>query len=285
LNKLKSIVNFKWLDNDNNIFYGDKFEGGLLQCTESCDESWGKLASKWCAFYDDVKDLADDTNGFHDPLFYKALEDPAHSICILYAVLFYGSGVYLAFEILALISIVSWALGMFMYWRKVKCCLVCSMICSGCVWFGHYTAFIFFMVFTKTNFQGNCDEFEDDGENPKLCASDGPGVALVVAILIPLVAVTYCVVGCNLNNKYGHDGLKKNHLENHGNLDQIHVQGAFPVYPAAYPAAYPIGNSSGYQGNPTFPTYPANPSYPSYPVNPSYPGTSVYPPGEYKGQY
>ena len=229
-------VNLEWKDEDNNVFNGKKFEGSLFGCTESCDESWGKLAEKWCDFYSDVKDEADSN------YLYAAIEDSTQSVCALYFVLFIGSAVYGAFEILALVGLVCWTVGMFMYWAKVKCCLVFSMVCSGCVWFGHYVAFIFFMVITRTNYLEVCDEWEDDGKNPQLCASDGPGLGLFIAIIIPIIVVAYCIVGCRLRRKHGPDGLRhkidehQNHGQHHGNLDQTHNNPAvvYPPYPAKY---------------------------------------------------
>ena len=230
------MVNLKWDDEDNNVFNGKEFEGSLYMCTESCDESWGKLAGEWCDFYSDVKDDADSN------IYFAVLEDPAQSVCALYFVLFIGGAVYSAFEILALVGLVCWTIGMFMYWAKVKCCLVFSMVCSGCVWFGHYVAFIFFMIFTRTNYMGNCDEWEDDGMNPELCAGDGPALGLFIAIIVPFIVITYCIVGCRLKNKHGPDGLRQkadgqnHHNQPHGNLDQTHTNpaGVYPPYPAKY---------------------------------------------------
>ena len=257
------LVNPKWEDTDNNVFNGKEFEGNLFRCTESCDESWGKLAQEWCDYSTDVKDEADSN------YIYAALEDPVQSVCALYFVLFAGSAIYGAFEILALICLTCWIIGMFMYWAKVKCCLVFSMVCSGCVWFGHYVAFIAFMTFTRTNYMGICDEWEDDGVNPQLCASDGPGLALFIAIIIPIIVVAYCIVGCRLKHKHGPDGLRHKVGEQQHN-GQFHGQ--------------PNGNFNPPYNNPVvvYPPYPAPTQ--GQPLE-NIDQTSMNPPGVYPPLY
>lgn len=237
-----AVVNLAWSDEDNFIYEGDEFEGGLYACTESCDKDWGKLAEEWCDYWNDLDDI-DEPNYFEE-----AQRKNVQSICYLYFALYIGMSVYSSFEIISIICISVWACSMFLYCKKIKFCLVLSFCCSGCVWSLHYLGFIFYMIFTKSNFYGDCDEFDTE-TNPTLCATDGPGLALFIAIILPLIVVAYCIVGCNLKNHHGPEGLHKKE-EKHSHHDDHAKSGGHIDVTHNYPSV-PAGNNNYYSSGPT----------------------------------
>ena len=237
-----AVINLAWGDEDNNIYEGDEFEGGLFGCQESCDESWGKLAEEWCDYWDDLDDI-DNPNEFE-----KTQRDRVQSICYLYFALWMGMNVYSSLEIISMICVSIWACSMLLYYKKIKFCLGFSFCCSGCVWTLHYLALIFFMVFTKSNYYGDCEDFDEE-TNPHLCATDGPGLALFIAIILPFIVVTYCIVGCNLKNHHGPEGLHKKVEVGSDHNKHNKSEGGNVEVTHNYPSA-PAGNDNYYLSGP-----------------------------------
>lgn len=234
------IANPKWFDSDNNIYKGDSFSGKFFTCTESCDKSYAKLYVKWCDYYNDLEDKN----------FSEFYTNPYRSVCYLYYYLYLGSLLFALVEIAAIFSIIIWASGMICYINKINCIWL-SYICSGFTWFFHYLALIGYGFVTRVNFSGDCKEFPDDGFSPKLCAGDGPGLMVFLAVIIPIVCVFFCVVACKLQVKHGFGGF-----------DAIQVRDAIgnQVAPATIITS-PIGQVFYFQ--PGYGSYMGQPEFPS----------------------
>lgn len=259
------LYNFAWDDSSNNVFDGNNFEGDLYVCTEGCDTDYGKLAEEWCDYYDDLKDAADDLD-IDDSTF-----DPYRTVCVMYFVLYLGMNIYVILESFAMISICVWALGMCCYWRKVNC-LWLTYCCTGCMWALHYIALIGYMGITRSNFNGDCDSFPDDGVNPKLCAGSGPGLSLFILLIIPFISVFYCIVACKLQRSFGHGGLEK-HFNQGNTVHQIGLQQLPQPVILDQPQYYqqPYGSAPAVQAYnvPQYGGYPQTSAYPpAYPPPP-----------------
>lgn len=224
-----AVANLAWSDSDNNVYRGDDFAGGLYACTDSCDENWGKLAEEWCDYWNDLKDIDNRS------IFEELQKENVQSICYLYFALYVGMIFYSGFEIIGLICLVVWSVSMLLYFKKINCCLTTSFVCSGCVWTLHYLAFIFYMAFTESNFNGDCDDFDSE-TNPKLCASDGPALALFITIIIPIITIAYCIVGCNLKKKHGADGLHSKTMNEAALPSDNNITHTYPDNRSGYPS-------------------------------------------------
>jgi hypothetical protein len=195
-----SLTTSRWVQTANDLFYansgpnygnrsfnGQHFAGSLYLCTDDngCSGSFGNNAKDWCNLYNDLHGSEGNT-----PRVYTI-----ESICVQFAVLFYGGGVFFVLEIIAIASGIVWSIAMFMITRQQNCfCL--SFCCSGCVWVSHYVGALFFLGFSRTQYRDNCYDVPTNGDRPILCAKDGPGLILLNLLLVPIVVIAFCVVGC-----------------------------------------------------------------------------------------
>jgi hypothetical protein len=177
-------------------YIGYYFEGSLTSCTDNkgCVDSYGQNAQDWCNFYNEQHGLYGDSDYVKTVL----------SICLQFATLYYGSGIFLLAELIAIVSIIIWAVMNLLIWRQ-RNCFCMSFCCSACLWVAHYIGTIIFLGLTNTNFNGKCSDTPTNGNRPMLCANDGPGLALFNLLFIPVLVVGFCIVGCRVQrvNAFG----------------------------------------------------------------------------------
>jgi hypothetical protein len=178
-------------------FDGQSFKASLFECQSGCKKSFNDEKDYWCDLYDEY-----DKKGAS-----KKVKNSYSSTCRLFTFLSFGSGVYMIAEILAILGLVVWALVMICYRFKINC-FAMSYCCSGCVWTGHYVAFLVFVDSSNLTFIRECTENPSEGDRPVLCADDGINLALFLMIFIPLVCLGYCFVACKLQKNFGTAGFE-----------------------------------------------------------------------------
>jgi hypothetical protein len=183
-------------DSENNIYYGYKFAGGLSKCTRGCTVDYQDLADDWCSYYRDVKEKFQNTE-------VEEIKDPYLSVCAMFYSLWIGKLVYVAFECGGIACAFFWAVGMCCYCLKKKM-LNFSFFCAGAFWTCHYIGFIVYIELTRSSITNNCQNFESGGKRPKLCIDEGPMISLAVLITLPIIVISYCIIGCLFKKRLIH---------------------------------------------------------------------------------
>lgn len=189
-------VNQTRLSESEHYFDGSSFKGSLFKCHEGCSDKYDDEKEYWCDLYDeyDKKNLS------------GKILNTYSSTCRQFTYLSFGSGVYIITEVLSIIGLVAWALVLLCYRFKINC-LSMSYCCSGCVWTGHYVAFLVFVDSSNIKFNKNCSTTPTSGERPALCSDDGLNLAFFLLLYIPILTVLYCFVACNLQKLHGTAGF------------------------------------------------------------------------------
>lgn len=189
----KVLVNYNWSDEDNNVYNGSEFVGNLFVCRDSCSSWYKRLSYKWCDFYTDLKNFADEKN------LDDSLADPWKSVCVLYTSLYFAMIAYIVFEAIGMICLLFWIVLTIVYIKKRKG-FICGFILAILTCFFHFVALVSYVKITKTEYNEKCGDFPDDGDGPVLCASAGLAYVLAVGLFmiafIVFYVVTVCVMKC-----------------------------------------------------------------------------------------
>jgi hypothetical protein len=182
-------------DVNNNLIDFRFFEGNLYRCTVSCTETYKKLSKEYCDAL--------------EKLIFDAPED--YFACFMFKNLNKGMKSYLVCECFAMFLMFISGVLLVITIRKRK--VVITYIVYGLLTLtvvSHYTGFISWMSITNTNFNRNCvDPPNKYYSYINLCAGDGPALSLFIAIILPLLSVSFCFVSFNLRSKKN----KKNEKE------------------------------------------------------------------------
>ena len=188
-----NIKNFENSDSSINHFKGKDFSGSLFYCTKSCDASYSKLSKEWC----DYKEKVLYENFYYEDSRYFEMNEfyvySVMSLCTTFRTLEKSMRIYVASEVFAIICLIGCIIVLGLFFMKIKNYLLIFLFSLlSCV--AHLEGFITFMVLTKTNFNGWCDDFPYFYDLPlDLCASYGPNIALSISILLPLMSIYFCL--------------------------------------------------------------------------------------------
>lgn len=130
--------------------------------------------------------------------------DLYHSWCKLFRKLWMGAGLFIVFEITAIvcIAIIIALLILFIY---KKFYFIASFLAAGCMWASHIIAIIAWITISQGQFEDNCSDLTDGEKAPKICARDGPKLALFVLLFLPFVMIPFFIVTCLLRSKIIHE--------------------------------------------------------------------------------
>ncbi|OMJ69870.1 hypothetical protein SteCoe_32283 [Stentor coeruleus] len=169
------------------VFNGKDFKGSINSCHEGCEFSYISEASDWCSIYNDFDDEHKDED-------YEKYNQ-AKSLCLMFYSLYAGSSSFFVFEILSIIAIIFWLSSMMCILRKLNCFWL-TYCCSVCGCFCHYIGILLWFGFTKSGFKDKCNDFPKNGTIPHVCAKEGPGLAVAVMIVFPIVTIFYIIIAC-----------------------------------------------------------------------------------------
>ncbi|CAG9319411.1 unnamed protein product [Blepharisma stoltei] len=183
-----------------------------------CSQNWVKSESSLTPFEGSLSKV---TNGYDkiDEDSYTSLSDSyctkshnsSDSFCKTFEDLSAAYTVYLVFEVIGMICILIWAiiLGCFIF--NINC-FPCTFCCSTCALASHYIALFGWIVISKANFEGDCTDSMNEQPNskrPHLCVSEGPKLSLFLAIFIPIVVISFVVIGATALYKKSNQGLEE----------------------------------------------------------------------------
>ncbi|CAG9331069.1 unnamed protein product [Blepharisma stoltei] len=111
--------------------------------------------------------------------------------CKMFASLWVSEIVYVLFEVVAMLLMVSWTISLRLALKTNKLRRVPGICSANGAWVLHVAGFITWMVLSRANFSGDCNKESDGKSPPKLCALTGPTIALALAIIMPILAISY----------------------------------------------------------------------------------------------
>jgi hypothetical protein len=185
----------------NAIVYFSSFEGNLYSCLKSCDKSYKYLRDEWCDFEDEFDSLEEyiDVQSYATYTFgYEA-----KTLCSTFKSLYTSMIFYLVIESFSICLMIAWLLCIIISTRiKSAFMIFISIILSFLSSCLHIGVFIAYMVITRTNFNLNCKYFPfHSGNQMNLCAGDGPGLALFISILLPIVTFSFAGVSLTFHRR------------------------------------------------------------------------------------
>jgi hypothetical protein len=120
--------------------------------------------------------------------FYKAW-------CQLFKRLWFAGGLYIVFEVLALVCLGIMIAVMVMFFRKIWY-FKTLFYAGGCMWASHTVAILGWIGVAKITFSDDCHDFFDGTSSPTLCAKHGPELGVFILALLPVVMIPFFVVAC-----------------------------------------------------------------------------------------
>ena len=156
--------------------------GGLLRCVD-CPDNWAGEN------YGDIADII-------------CVPDsgPMDFFCESFSNLSKAGGLYIAFDVIAVVALAGWVLKLVMYLKETDCL-------RRKVWLGyvfpvtaalsHLIALITWASVSVTSFSSDCDRTQE------VCSGHGPGLALSIAILSPLSAGGFCYIYRSVKKEEG----------------------------------------------------------------------------------
>ena len=180
-----------------------KFQGGLLTChrgykvdTTKLSEQYLNLYRDICTFYNEVKDR----DGYFgsNKYSYEKIDD-IRSVCKMLKSISSASTVKILCDILSMIGILIWFIGMLCLIRSVNC-FNFTYICSLCSLFLFYIGSIMWFVNANATF-GSCLINPVNGDQPKICATHGPAIVIFITIIFPIIVILYIIITCKAQRK------------------------------------------------------------------------------------
>ena len=218
----------------NQGFDGSSFQGSLAQCTQGYCSDYRTETSDWCNIYNDINT--------GKTVSYCSL-DQVNSMCKLFTGLSAASGVFVLFEVIALIAIIVWGSAMLCSYRSMTC-YCCVHCCSICTFIAHYIAILGWIGISGSTFSSSCDTFPSNGSMPPICTNDGPGLGLFILIVIPFIVVSFVTVACYAKRN---GFVLNNEHNNQNNGVQLSNAGL-----NQYPIVVNVGPNTGYAQPPMF---------------------------------
>ena len=257
-----SFTSYDNFDSDSKYYFdGSQFEGSLIKCQNGCNNMYNAESSDWCDAYHDRN-----TKLF--PCELNSTCATTDTMCSTFNGLNRGAGVFVFFEVGSMIGIVVWLSAMFCSFKAYGCyCFnYCCSVCS-CVF--HFIAILGWLGVTKTEYNNSCNDNPTDGSQLKLCATDGPGLALFMMIFNPLVVIGFIVLAC----------IASKNRQNPNNENQGNQGYSVPPPNSNYPTQFQPNGP--YIPEIVLPKFPPDNQPPQYvPGAPQYvPGAPQYVPG------
>jgi hypothetical protein len=207
----------KWVSSD--FDSNDGFKGGLMKShqldlnTVDEDDTYEDLSDYFCERYDLLKDISDDSDVSETSL------NLFKSFCNMFDYLEKAGRAFVALECTACVLVLGWTLIMVLYYFKGNG-LVLTYLFSTVALALHVIAIIIYIVISNTKF-GSCDDFPRNGDDPELCAEDGPALFLATLAILALQNILFFIVSCKIKRSGGHqtlNGNASNHSKNSGNV-------------------------------------------------------------------
>lgn len=164
--------------------------GGLTNCN-SCPQPWRNR---------DYTSLAQDLCSLSDPRF-------TH-YCNIFEDLRDAGGEFLFFELVSIATVIAWM-------AKIAAILTDKECLVRVPWsayslgllatFFHWVGIILWGAVTDARFDADCDQMTIADDKPELCGARGPIIAIVVAVMFPIILVMFSFVYYRI----GSDPIKK----------------------------------------------------------------------------
>ncbi|CAG9324476.1 unnamed protein product [Blepharisma stoltei] len=207
------------------------WKGDLTWVTDSdidciSKSSYNDLRSDFCVY----KSKCQDTNDAYCEMF-KNLDN-----C--------GS-LYVVLEIIAIICTIIWAIILVCFICSINCFAI-SFCCSSTSCIFHYIAFLSWMGWSNTNFNGDCDsDIRNSDEAPALCAKDGPSLSLFLVVVFPIILIAFIIIGSKTIRVKRLEAIRGRVIGvseiNNSNQVQMFVQPGYAPYSQGVPTVYPAG--------------------------------------------
>ncbi|OMJ88594.1 hypothetical protein SteCoe_9459 [Stentor coeruleus] len=123
-----------------------------------------------------------------------------HSWCKMFKNLWMGAGVFIVFEITAIICIVI-IIALLVLFIFKKFYFITSFLATGCMWASHIIGIIAWITISQGQFNDDCSNLTDGEKAPKICAKDGPKLGLFVLLFIPFIVIPFFCVTCLLRGR------------------------------------------------------------------------------------
>ncbi|CAG9313046.1 unnamed protein product [Blepharisma stoltei] len=120
--------------------------------------------------------------------------DEESTWCEMFAQLWISELIYIVLGVITVCAIVIWIISLRSALKTNKIKPVPAFWFAQVAWISHEIAFISWMVLAKANFSGDCTSESDDDSPPKLCALTGPILGLILAIILPIMALSYSLL-------------------------------------------------------------------------------------------
>lgn len=171
--------------------YGsDQWFGGLTTCN-SCPQPWRNR---------DYSSLAQEFCSLSDPRF-------TH-YCNVFEDLRDAGGEFLFFELVTIATVIAWMVKILTMLLNKDCLhrVPWSAYTYGLMaTFFHWTGIILWGAVTDARFDADCDAMTVADDKPELCGTRGPIIAIVVAVMFPLILILFSFVYYRI----GSDPIKK----------------------------------------------------------------------------
>lgn len=180
-------------DSDGEKVY--KFKGDLLKLVDGLDEAPSPLVpgqtvdisdmiyAKVSCASEFIVDLRPSGPLYPSVKFFKSWKD-------LFAGLWLAGGVYLIFEINAIVCSFI-VIGTLLLFYKNVFYFNLNFCAAICVWISHIVAIIGWIGIVRPSFDDDCDEASDGVNPPTVCALDGPRLGLFILIYSSVVMLAY----------------------------------------------------------------------------------------------
>ena len=142
-----------------------------------------------------------------------------HSWCALFGRLWFAAGLFICFEVAALVSVAILIvfLGLFITYRFY---LKSSFCAGGCLWISHIIAILGWIGMANVTFGNDCNSLNNGTSPPTVCAKEAPRLALFTLVFLPLVMVPFFVTTCSLKRKLLLQNLKTESEVNESNISK-----------------------------------------------------------------
>ena len=116
------------------------------------------------------------------------------SLCSMFTRLWVSAGLFIAFEVLALLALAGIAVIIWKFWTQKAYHFRLAYIASGTVCVSHYVAILAWIGIANVTFGDDCNDLSQGIEPPVVCAESGPKLALFALIFIPFFVGPFCFV-------------------------------------------------------------------------------------------
>ncbi|CAG9313045.1 unnamed protein product [Blepharisma stoltei] len=178
-----ALLSDNWVELNISGVYGDlKWTGTLTKVRK------GLRALEGSSYFDMFIAFCSTTQKSQD------VPDEEMTWCEMFAQLWISELVYITLEIITICAVLIWIISLRSALKTNKIKPVPAFWFAQVAWISHEIAFISWMVLAKANFSGDCTSESDDASPPKLCALTGPILGLILAIMLPIMSLSYSLL-------------------------------------------------------------------------------------------